>query len=764
MKFIVILSLFSSTLFGQYYQSFECPVIVNDRMLDYPFTGGFSNPQFSEYDFNNDGELDLFVFDKQGNACSVFLRNTANNTFTFTKEYNQYLPLTLTNFCLVNDFNRDGVLDLFTSGIPIGIAGIMLFQGSKTNDGFDFRVRRMGRADQNSAPALWNRLNGAQVYNAPTDIPAIADVDFDGDLDILSFDSGGSYVIYNRNFQVENGFTNDTMDFRIEDLCFGKFEEGGLDQTITLSTNPATCAFEPNPFENENSNLSDTKSGGLHSGSTVMAFDPDNDFDTDLLLGDLLYDGLVYLENGGSANQDFMTDTDDTFPSSSLPANMKVFLSAYNIDIDNDGLKDILATPNSIGIIQDFNSIWYYKNNGPGNNQFSLRKRDFLQDETLDFGSSIAPAFIDYNADGLMDILIGQGGSVSDETVNMSLVLFENIGTKSNPVFELIDNDYLGFSEFENTSTNPAPAFGDLDNDGDQDLIIGDNIGNLYYYENIAGPGNTLEFASKIFRYMDINVGNGAKPQIVDFNQDGLMDLIVGEERTNGFEIQETQEFITGNLNYFQNIGEVNEPLFDNDILSENNSGTLGRIKVSFAVNTLVDGGAAPFFFKKDNKLNVIVGSESGRLVHHEFDSTNPHDEAPIVNDYLGFLKEGNDSSPAIYDIDNDGLYEILIGTSRGGLVFYKTDIDASTNSNTEILFDQNLVKVFPNPTNSIVSILHKNNKSIESIEVISSDGKLVKRVFNESQINLSSEQSGLYYLKIRGKDFNIVKSISLIK
>ncbi|MBT8233810.1 MAG: VCBS repeat-containing protein, partial [Bacteroidia bacterium] len=253
MKILAFFLFTSFVLNAQFYDQFDCPVNVNGRELAYPFTGGFSNPQFSEFDLNNDGKLDLFIFDRQGNSSMVLLRNDSGSLhpFTLTKAFNRYLPLSLDNFCLLNDFNNDGVVDLFTSGVPIGLAGIMLFQGSKEDDKYDFRVRRMGRPDgwQNG---LWNKLNDAQVYVAPTDLPAIIDVDFDGDLDILSFDSGGSYMVYNRNFQVELGLSQDTMDLRIDDFCFGKFEESGLSQTIALSDNPALCAFSPVPFSDPN--------------------------------------------------------------------------------------------------------------------------------------------------------------------------------------------------------------------------------------------------------------------------------------------------------------------------------------------------------------------------------------------------------------------------------------------------------------------------------------------------------------------------------
>ena len=59
-------------------------------------------------------------------------------------------------------------------------------------------------------------------------------------------------------------------------------------------------------------------------------------------------------------------------------------------------------------------------------------------------------------------------------------------------------------------------------------MILGDNNGQLYYFEN---DGSTLSNWPNFLDYelLNIDVGSFATPQLVDLNRDGLLDLIIGE-------------------------------------------------------------------------------------------------------------------------------------------------------------------------------------------------------------------------------------------
>jgi hypothetical protein len=71
------------------------------------------------------------------------------------------------------------------------------------------------------------------------------------------------------------------------------------------------------------------------------------------------------------------------------------------------------------------------------------------------------------------------------------------------------------------------PALIDLDNDGLLDLIVGEYLGNLTHYEQNSSGSNDFTLVTENFQ--DIHVGNKSKPIFVDINDDGLEDLLVGD-------------------------------------------------------------------------------------------------------------------------------------------------------------------------------------------------------------------------------------------
>ena len=106
---------------------------------------------------------------------------------------------------LMRDYNCDGKEDVFTS-VPAGVA---VYRNDTGPDG-KLKFTLVTSLLQTIG------LDGqTPLYVSPPDIPAIADIDNDGDLDFLSFNILGSTVEYHKNFSMGNNGSCDFLEFEL---------------------------------------------------------------------------------------------------------------------------------------------------------------------------------------------------------------------------------------------------------------------------------------------------------------------------------------------------------------------------------------------------------------------------------------------------------------------------------------------------------------------------------------------------------------------
>jgi hypothetical protein len=651
-----------------------------------------------------------------------------------------YFPSDVKYRATLVDFNQDGKKDLFA----YGIGGIKVYKN--TGDAAN------GLSWQLAKNLLYSNYWGANLnlYVSSADIPAIVDVEGDGDIDILTFHIGGEHLQYHQNQSMDLYGVPDSLEFVLKNECWGRFREDLNTSTVYLNDPSIECTTGNVPgaeFPIIEGTIKPTEQTPKHAGSTVLAIDINNSGVLDLILGDVAYPNLNLLINGGTTpnSNSSMVSVTNNFPSNSLPANMNLFPAAFWVDVDFDNKKDLIVGANAKNISENEKSILYYKNIGTNQQPtFVYQTNAFLQNEMIEHGTGTMPVFADVDNDGLQDLFVANfyryKPTLSKES---SIAYYKNTGTATNPIFSLVDNDFLNFSSAP-LGLHIVPTFGDIDGDNDQDLIVGLENGLLQLYKNNGTP-NAANFSVTPLLLQDnlgVNISSGqyATPQLFDLNKDNLLDLIIGRK--------------TGELMYYENIGTLSSASFQlaND--------TLGKIDVA---TSTPDGFPVPHFFNLNDSTYLFLGTVDGKLLYYNGIDNHLDSDSSfnlVSSDFLN-VNVGAYSSFWVNDIDQDGRLNMFVGQDLGGL--YHMEVDPNSNASLNNINPDSEFEVYPNPFNEGISIRPRNNDAYH-LTICNALGQTIYFSENQigiTQVDLSNHKKGLYFVLITNENnVSITKKI----
>jgi hypothetical protein len=623
------------------------------KTLQNPWTGGLNAPQVSAVDLNHNDTTDLFIFDRNRKKIVPYINKSTPTDIQLehAPHYADSFP-DLNHWGLFYDYNCDGNKDLWAG---TGNNRIAVYRNSSSKDLTFDQVTTALEAD--SSP----------IYVSKWDIPAITDVDDDGDLDLLTFDQQGSFLLWYQNLSQEKYGHCDSLIFTLASNCWGNFKEAFA--SCDIDTN-ISCLLEG----------SSTGNSRKHAGSTILSLDNDNDGDKDLVIGDLGCTYVYQLTNTGTATSSPMSDQNTNYPADQ-PIDLERFPATFYTDINHDGVKDLLAAPNGVNNINNMASLWFFQNAGKTTNpNFVFANDTFLQNEMIEVGEGAHPVFFDYNDDSLPDLLIGNYGYFkSSGNFKGTLTLYENTGTLQQPSFKLVSRNYSGLASLN--LTDIYPTLGDLNDDGKKELIIGESDGKLHYFTDNSGDGQPAQFNLTEVNFAGIDVGQSSTPQLVDVNEDGLLDLLIGER--------------SGTLNYYKNNGTADNPSFS--LVTE----SFGEVDVKAPGE--VTGYSVPFLTRQldsTGATHLLVGSERGTIYHYTDIDDNLDAVFTLQDSSYRGIHEGARTTVTVENLNGDTLPDLLVGNEGGGVALYTGQSGHvppdTTADTTTVPFKVNL---FPNPT-----------------------------------------------------------------
>ena len=496
------------------------------------------------------------------------------------------------------------------------------------------------------------------------------------------------------------------------------------------------------------------------------------------------------------------------------------------IDIDNDGdfdlFTDSLTYSYSGGYYSIAKNFNYQENIGTSTNpNFNIPQLNPFNLSPIpnDTSMLIVRHFIDLDDDGDFDVLsnvIYQGYY----SFMSKYRYHENIGTSSAPNFASAVLNPFGLQDSPNIEFS---AIGDIDNDGDFDLINSSFNYNTYassftFTENIGTNLNPTFSTPQTNAFgLPVNTGYIRNPELTDLDSDGDLDIIFGEEAYYG-----------GQFVYHENTGTINSAQFTSPVINPygltgsvfesiptlefkdlDNDGDVDLLAGTYEKTSYFEnvGIQQPVTYECINYSCVDPGTGSG--TYATLSSCQTSCIAPVTYDcdwpgncydpgdgngyYATYsdcmldctpspswdcISPGNCQDPgdgsgwywSLQDCQNDCAFpatwncDVTLGcidpADGTGLYASLSGCQANCNTTSVISTEINNLKLFPNPVNNTLHISY--DKKIDKIEIFDNLGRIILSKNNpESKINVEHLANGIYSIAIIFDENRIIKKFT---
>lgn len=408
---------------------------------------------------------------------------------------------------------------------------------------------------------------------------------------------------------------------------------------------------------------------GLWAWPLPMDFDGDGDLDLVVNCPDKPYNGIYFFENvsGDTAHN----------PMPVFKPGVRISKGAQNVRVSYVDGKPVVLTPNNI--------------------HPNFLKTGIEEATGLGLTTNIHPNkvranmwhLVDFDGDGLNDLIVGVGdwteygwdnaydenGLWKNGPLRGYVYVIRNIGSNDQPKWDNPKKLMAGGDRPVETYGWPSPNLVDFDGDGDLDLLCGEFLDGFTYFENTGtrtkpkyALGRRVKTDTGRFLTMDLEM---ITPTAIDWNKDGHVDLIVGDEDGRVAFIENTGKFdnktpVFKEPRYFQQeaadlkFGALATPVGfdwdgdgDTDIICGNTAGYIAFFENLSGPGVERPKWAAPKLLEADGQVIRPMAGANGSI------------QGPCEAKW-GYTTQ------TVADWDGDGLPDLLVNSILGKVTWYR--------------------------------------------------------------------------------------------
>jgi hypothetical protein len=667
-RLVIFLILLYTTSHSHAQPTIKIEPVTYGQSIIAPLVSGTS---FKLFDWDNDGLTDVLIYQDIYNTGSlprlIWSRNVGTSTnprFTSIEQCPVLIESAEFGYFAIGDINNDGNPEIITAGNRE--RNLVVWRNSGTSDNPEWHkshaINKQGK--------IFNPIKDTRSSGGPT--LALADLDGDGKLDLILGTNHPSVMktgfgtnpdeknpTAGRVYWARNISTNDQIRFEDPEM-------------LTSDGNPIECF------------------GVVYPAS----LDFDNNGEADILLGDHKPGARLFKNRGTDKLPDFeslgLLNDKEKQPISSF-----IFTQWDAADLNGDGLLDLVTSspynaPNLFHWFQNKDN-YELELDGP----FILPIKTTPNSPLIGPGISV-PSLVDFNNDGVLDLLLG-----SEPGVPMVAI---NIGTNEEKIFsplqrlyftdgspielyssEIGDGSHHGPVEWYDERVTPRLA--DWDNDGVPDIISGSQGRRLYWMKGKYIEGELRFEKPQIFRHKGKPIlhPHRSLPAVVDWNDNGYLDIVAFLE--------------TGFVAVFPGNGtdELEAPIPLMTVDGKHVSPSTLIIEPD--INTTLSGrsGIDVADWNDDGLIDLITrkASRDGSVLLHLQDSSGRFEQPIKLLRYQGHL-----AGPSIIDWNGDGYLDVLLGGDFKRLSGSVFDLPITERAHYYIIYGQSLpvpsVKIKP--------------------------------------------------------------------